>query len=163
VVANAATALHVMQVRDNPTRALVAEAVAEGRLNVLLDANPALVSLGAMLLQGEPGDLRLRFEVKQSCTQGNGVVSGGTLASMLDIAMAMAVLSVLPLGRTCATTSLSVNMIASAQAGAFLARATVDRSGRSVAFARADLYHPDGQRLLATASSTLALFDERPA
>ncbi|SPO54618.1 Thioesterase superfamily protein [Pseudomonas sp. JV551A1] len=163
MVANAATALHVMPVRDNPTRALVAGAVAGGRCNVPLDANPALVSLGAVLAEGRPGALQLRFEAPPSSTQGNGVVSGGTLASMLDIAMAMAVLSVLPPGRTCATTSLSVNMIAAGQAGAFLARASVDRSGRSVAFARADLYDADGQRLLATASSSLALFDERPA
>lgn len=163
MVADAATALHVMQLRDNPTRALVAGAVAEGLSNVPLDANPALVSLDAVLVEGEPGNLRLRFEAPQSSTQGNGVVSGGTLASMLDIAMAMAVLSVLPPGRTCATTSLTVNMISSAQAGSFQARASVDRNGRSVAFARADLYDADGQRLLATASSSLALFDERAA
>lgn len=76
MVADAATAFHVMQVRDNPTRVLVAETEAKGRRNVSLDADPALVSLGAVLVEGGPGELRLCFEATQSSTQGNGVVSG---------------------------------------------------------------------------------------
>jgi len=147
---------------DNPTRAHVANAVAEGRQNVPLDTNPASQSLGAVLQEGMPGELRLGFVAPPSSTQGNGVVAGGTLASMLDLAMAMAVLSVLPPGRTCATISLSVNMMAAAQAGPLVARASVERVGRSVGFARASLFDASGERLLASATSSLAIFDERP-
>lgn len=153
-----------MSVRDNSTRAFVQAAlaaVAAGSRDVPLDANPALVSLGTVLESGAPGDLTLRFTAPASAVQGNGAVAGGTLASMLDMAMAMAVLSVLPIGRTCATTNLSVNMIAGAQVGPLQVKANVDRSGRSVAFTRAALYDAAGERLLATASSSLAVLDER--
>lgn len=149
-------------VLDNPTRAQVAGAVAAGHRDVVLDANPALLSLGTVLAEGEPGALKLRFEAPASSAQGNGVVSGGTLASMLDLSIAMAVLSRLPPGRTCATISLTVNMMAAAQVGPILATASVERLGRNVAFARAALFDPTGQRLLASASSSLSLFEEQP-
>lgn len=147
---------------DNPTRAHVAEAVAAGRRNVPLDTNPASRSLGAVLLDGVPGELHLGFVAPPESTQGNGVVSGGTLASMLDLAMAMAVLSKLPPGRNCATINLSVNMMAAAQAGTLVCYASIERVGRTAGFARASLFDASGQRLLASGTSALSIFDDRP-
>ncbi len=154
-------ASHEMPV-DNPTRAHVAAAVAAGRRDVPLDVNPALRSLSAVLVEGRPGSLQIRMTVPASSTQGNGVVGGGTLATALDLAMAMAVLSTLPPGRTCATISLSVNMIAAAQQGDLIASASVERVGKSIAFARAELHDGNGLRLLASGTSSLAVLDERP-
>lgn len=151
----------VITLADNPTRAHVAAAVAAGRREVPLDTNPASSSLGTVLIEGRPGDLHLDFVAPQSSTQGNGVVSGGALASMLDLAMAMAVLSMLPPGRTCATATLSVNMMAAALAGPLTAHASVERVGRTLAFARASLYDAGGGRLLASGTSALSIFDER--
>jgi uncharacterized protein (TIGR00369 family) len=148
---------------DNPTRAHIAEAVASGRRNVPLTVNPALASLSALLV-GRRGDaLVIRFTAPQAATQGNGVVGGGTLASMLDLAMAMGVLSRLKPGYTCATISLTVNMQAAGQEGDFVAVASVDRVGRQVAFAHAKLYDPDFKRLIASATSSLAIAPVRTA
>lgn len=149
--------------RDNPTRAHVAAAVAAGRHDIALDTNPASVSHGTVLLEGRRGQLRLGFVASPESTQGNGVVSGGTLASMLDLAMAMAVLSMLPPGRNCATVNLSVNMMAAAKTGPLTATASVERLGRSVAFARASLFDASGERLVASGTSALSVFDERAA
>ena len=148
---------------DNPTRAHVAAAIAAGRRDVPLDTNPTSAALGAVLSEGKPGELRLRFVAPPESVQGNGVVGGGTLASMLDLAMAMAVLSVLPPGRSCATINLSVNMMAVAQVGPLVATSSVERVGRSVGFARACLFDASGERLLASGTSALSVFDERPA
>ena len=151
-------------IADNPTRAHIATAVASGRREVPLDANPALRSFTAVLVEGTPGTLQIRFTAPADSTQGNDVVAGGALASALDLAMAMAVLSTLPPGRTCATISLTVNMMSPAQAGAtMLASAIVERAGRNVAFARAALYDAEGRRQLASATSSLSLFDQRPS
>jgi len=160
-VAGTAQAVHVMS--DNPTRAHVAAAVAAGRHDVALDTNPASASLGAVLLEGRQGELRLGFVAPPESAQGNGVVSGGMLASMLDLAMAMTVLSMLPPGRNCATVNLSVNMMAAAETGNFTATASVERLGRSVAFARASLFDASGERLIASGTSALSVFDERAA
>jgi len=85
-----------------------------------------------VLVSVKQGELRLRLEAPASSTQGNGVVAGDSLASMLDLSMAMAVLSPLPPGRTCATISLTVNMMAATQAGRILATASVERRASSV-------------------------------
>lgn len=154
---------HVSELIDNPTRAHVAAAVVAGRRDILLDTNPASASLGAVLREGKPGELRLGFVAPPESTQGNGVVSGGTLASMLDLAMAMAMLSMLPPGRVCATINLSVNMLAAARVGPLVATANVERVGRTIGFARASLFDASGERLLASATSALSVFDERPA
>lgn len=147
---------------DNPTRAHVAEAVGAGLRDVPLDTNAASVHFGTVLREGKPGELRLRFVAPPDSVQGNAVVSGGALASMLDIAMAMAVLSMLPPGRNCATISLAVNMMAPAQAGIITAVASVERVGRRVGFARASLFDASGECLLASGTSALSVFEERP-
>lgn len=146
---------------DNPTRAYVAEAVFSGRRNVPLEVNPALASLSALLVESRGDDLVIRFTAPHSATQGNGAVGGGMLATMLDLAMAMAVLSRLRPGFTCSTISLSVNMQAAGEEGHFLAIAGVDRVGRQVAFAHAKLFGPEGSRLIANATSSLALIPVR--
>lgn len=142
---------------DNPTRAFVAEAVANGRRHVPLAINPALTNLSAQLVEVRGEELVLRFTAPASTTQGNGVVSGGTLASMLDLAMAMSVLSRTKPGFTCSTISLTVNMQASGHEGHFIAVAGVDRVGRKVAFAHATLYDEGGSRVIANAISSLAV------
>jgi uncharacterized protein (TIGR00369 family) len=139
----------------------MAEAVASGRKNVVLDVNPALESLSTLLVDSADGELVFRFTAPHSATQGNGVVGGGTQASMLDLAMAMAVLAQLKPGYTCATINLSVNMQAAAQQGHILAVARVDRVGRQVAFARAELYDSERRRLIANATSSLAVIPVR--
>lgn len=147
---------------DNPTRAQVAEAVASGRSDVLLDFNPALTSLSTRLVEVRGDELVLRFTAPPTTTQGNGVVGGGTLASMLDLSMAMAVLSRLKPGFTCATISLTVNMQAAGHEGNFVAVAGVDRVGRQISFAHAKLFDADGARVIANATSSLAVIPVRP-
>lgn len=147
---------------DNPTRAYVADAVASGRRHVPLEINPALASLSAVLVERQGDELVIRFTAPANATQGNGVVGGGTLANMLDLAMAMGVLSQLKPGYTCATISLTVNMQSAGQQGHFIAVAGVDRVGRQIAFAHAKLYDGERSRLIANATSSLAVIPERP-
>jgi uncharacterized protein (TIGR00369 family) len=117
--------------------------------------------LSAVLVESTAGELVFRFTAPHSATQGNGVVGGGTQASMLDLAMAMAVLAQLKPGYTCASINLSVNMQAPAQQGHLFAVARVDRIGRQVAFARAELYDGERRRLIANATSSLAVIPVR--
>ncbi|MEJ8850093.1 PaaI family thioesterase [Variovorax rhizosphaerae] len=146
---------------DNPTRAYIANAMVSGGRNVPLDVNPALAGLSALLLESEGAGLVIRFTAPQSATQGNGVVGGGTLANMLDLAMAMAVLAQLKPGYTCATISLTVNMQSAGQQGNFIAVARVDRIGRQIAFADARLFDAERSRLVANATSSLAVIPMR--
>jgi len=141
---------------ENPDRQLIAEVLAAGRTDVPLDASPVLRALSARLLKGSPGDLSLSFVAGPATQQGNGVVSGGALATMLDTAIALAVLSQLSPGQTCSTISITINMMRPARNGKVQARGTVDRLGRRVAFASARLLDEE-ERLIAIATSSLAI------
>lgn len=143
---------------DNDTRLFIADALAAGQGAVALTCNPAFETLGAVLVEGTPGDVLLSFEAGEATAQGNGVVSGGTLAAMLDSAMAVAVLSALRPGQTCSTISLNVNMLRPGLVGRLFVRSGIEKMGRRVAFAHARLLDGEGNTL-ATATSSLAVID----
>jgi uncharacterized protein (TIGR00369 family) len=146
---------------DNPDRAFIQHSLAAGVGHIALEMNPALTALGATLLRGTKGELWIGFTAPSESVQGNGVVSGGTLASMLDLAMALALLSKLPHGRTCATISLTVNMLEPGHLGTFEAKARVKRLGGRIAFLEAELYHAAAARCVANATASFAVFDVR--
>lgn len=146
-----------VEAQDNETRRVIAEAVEAGRRDVPLDVNPAFRALDTMLVEGVAGDVVLSFTAGEEMVQGNGVVGGGSLAAMLDSAMAVAVLSALKPGQNCATITLTVNMLRAAAPGTLYARAAVEKLGRSVAFVHAQLLD-ENRTLLATATSSLAIF-----
>ncbi|MEH3107828.1 MAG: PaaI family thioesterase [Sphingomonas fennica] len=143
--------------RDNETRRIVAEAVAAGARDISLANTPAFAALATILVEGVAGDVLLSFDPGPASVQGNGVVGGGTLANMLDTAMAVAVLSGLAPGQNCTTVSLTVNMMRPVAPGRVTVRAVVDRLGKRIAFAQARLLDGGG-RVVATASSSLAVF-----
>lgn len=146
---------------DNETRRFIAEAIAAGRHDVALDCNPAFAAMGAVLVDGTPGEVIVSFEAGEDTAQGNGVVSGGVLAAMLDGAMAVAVLSALKPGQTCSTISLNVNMLRPGKLGRLYVRAEVEKLGGRVAFAHAQLL--DEERVtLATGASSLAVLGKPP-
>jgi uncharacterized protein (TIGR00369 family) len=141
---------------DSQTRRLVAGLVAAGAVGKPIDCNPAFTSLGLRYLGGRQGMLVLGLTAGPQAIQGAGLVGGGTIANMLDCAIAVAVLSCLGPGQDCVTISLTVNMLAAGHAGDFTADTSLDRLGRRVAFAGARLHDASG-RLIATASASLAI------
>jgi uncharacterized protein (TIGR00369 family) len=144
-------------IEDNPDRAFLERVISEARFDIPFELTAGLSALGARLVDGRPGAVELSFEAPVTAIQGNGVVAGGTLMTMLDYAMAFAVLSMLPCGQTCATTSITVNMQAAAKPSLLKAKATVERVGRQIAFARAELHDPQREILVASSSATFVV------
>ncbi|WP_236199549.1 PaaI family thioesterase [Pseudomonas pseudonitroreducens] len=152
-----------MQVlNDNPDRALLEKIISEQDFDFALETTEGLKELGARLVNGSPGELEFSFLVSPKAVQGNGVVSGGTLMTMLDYAMAYAVLSKLPFGKTCATTSITVNMQSAATPKLLKVTGSVDRVGRQVAFARSAVHDLERNALIANASATFFVMDVNP-
>lgn len=145
---------------DNRVQRYIADAVASGARNLPLDITDNLCSLNAVLLGGDAGKVEVGFKATNSDLQGGGVIGGGVIANMLDTAIAVAALSMLAPGQNCATINLTINMVAAAQAGALRAKASVDRLGKRVAFARAELFDQN-DRLVANAISSLAVLEPR--
>lgn len=92
-----------------------------------------------------------------------GVVHGGFAATLLDTVAGCAVHSTLPAGKAYTSIEIKVSFLRPAHAGTrVVATGTVTKPGSRVAFADATLATEDGV-LLATASSSLLVFDPREA
>lgn len=147
------------ELKDNPDRAYLEHMIRTGHFGIPFELTAGLRDFKTRLLGGTVGSVELGYEVPDSSIQGNGVVSGGTVMTMLDYALAFAVLSKLNCGQTCATASITVNMLAAVKPSSLEARAVVERTGRQLAFARADLYDPARDIVVASASGTFAVLD----
>ena len=98
--------------------------------------------------------LSLRFTVPAESVQGNEVVGGGAVSTVLDLAMALAVLSKIEPGATCSTLSLTVNFLSPLREADVTVESRVDRVGKRAAFASATASDTAG-RIVATATASL--------
>lgn len=137
---------------------LIVEFLAGSRTPVAIQSSPLAAALKAHLLDADAsGKSALCFEPPDHFIQGARVLQGGTVATMLDFALAFAVLAALPPERTCTTASLTTNFLKAAAPGKYVARGTVDRLGTSVAFSSAVLTRADNEQIVATATAVMPI------
>lgn len=133
---------------------------AVGAASIEIDGNPMAQALQARLeaLDSEDGRLTMTFEPASCFLQGAGRLQGGAIAGMLDFAMAFSAMAQLQDGESCATVTLTTSMLRGAAPGRYLARGIVERRGRNMVFARAELATSDAPAdLVATATSVLMI------
>lgn len=141
----------------NPDQLLLHRFAAGHDGPLAVQSNPLAEALGCQLLGLAEGVIELGFEPQPLFIQGAGLVQGGAISTMLDFAMAFAVLLQLPAGSGCATVNMSVNLMRAAPRARYRAFGEVERRSRTLAFARARLLRFDDGELVASATSTLAL------
>jgi uncharacterized protein (TIGR00369 family) len=143
----------------NPDQALLYRFLADPSTPLPLDGNRFAAALGGVVLAADPaaGTIRLGFRPGADFLQGNDVIQGGAIGAMLDFAMAFAVLAGLPPEATVATANMSVSFLAGVPEGDYIAEAFVERRGKRMAFARAELKPATGGTAVASASSVLAV------
>jgi len=143
---------------DNLDHLLVRRFVQAPREAVPVDTSPVALDLSMRLhaWDADSGTLVLAFEPAARHLQGNGVVHGGTVATMLDFGLAFAALGWLEPPRSAATLALNVQFERPARPGPLQVTARIDRMGGRVAFASARLEDATGA-VLARAMGTLAL------
>ena len=144
---------------DNPDGALVRRFLAVPGTPLRFDASPLAAAMGAVILDADAavGRMVMAFNPGAGFTQGGGAIQGGAVAAMLDFAMAGAVIARLDPALITSTVSMSVSFLAAAPPATYRAESVVERLGRSLAFTRATLAAADGGRLVATATSVLAI------
>lgn len=128
-------------------------AAAARRLQRALDSVHYAHLLGIELEEVVDGTASLFFQVRKELTQNQGLVHGGAIASLIDTAMAFAIISNLPPEDKVTTVDLTISFLRPLTAGRVVAKAKVLRSGRRLITVSADVFSEDG-RLAATALST---------
>lgn len=102
-----------------------------------------------------------RFTYDEAWTRPYGVINGGTLMALADVAVYVAIFGrygIIPLA---VTNELKMNFLRPAMDGDVLARADLLKSGRRIAYATVDVFM-DGapERLVAHATSSYVMPEE---
>jgi uncharacterized protein (TIGR00369 family) len=141
---------------DNPDRVVIAACIHSSAKNTLIDSSPLLKALKCQIVEASEKRIRLSFQPDAAYVQGNGVVCGGIVATMLDFALAFAGLTTCDEGESAVSISLNVNFLGPVMPGAVIVEAILATNGFRIAQAEAKLFGPDGS-VLATATSPLAM------
>jgi len=108
--------------------------------------------IGLELKAVEPGRAVLTMEIREELKQNHGVVHGGAIASLIDSAMAFAIIPYLDEDEGTTTVDLTIHYLRPLLGGLATATAQVVRVGRRVVVVSAEVVDEAGS-LAATATS----------
>jgi acyl-coenzyme A thioesterase 13 len=126
----------------------------------LFRTSPFLETIGPLYYRGKGADLRVGLRAAHKHCYARGLVHGGVLATMADIALGygLAYLSDPPLSLV--TASLTLDFAGSAKQGEWLeARVDVQKTGSRLAFA--NCYINVGEARIVRASGVFAVMDRQ--
>lgn len=119
----------------------------------LLDNVPFAKLLGIEIESVEPGHAVLSMKIRNDLKQNHGVAHGGSIAAVIDSAMAIAIMPMLAENERTTTVDLTIHYLRPLTQGTARASARVVRAGKRVITVSAELFD-DQEKLAATAIST---------
>jgi uncharacterized protein (TIGR00369 family) len=118
-----------------------------------LDHVPFAKLLGIEVDSVEPGHAVLSMNLRDDLMRNNGIAHGGAIATLIDSAMAIAIMAQLEENERTVTVDLTIHYLRPISEGTARASARVVRFGRRVITVSAELLDDKG-KLSATAIST---------
>ena len=102
-------------------------------------------SLGIELDSIEHGRARLSLEVRQQHLQLAGIMHGGAIATLIDTAVAFAIVGASKPGSRFTTIEMKVNYLRPIREGRVIADARLIRDGRRIVVSDCDVYDSEGK------------------
>jgi uncharacterized protein (TIGR00369 family) len=99
-----------------------------------------MVLLGARLLSVAPGAVEIELPIRRELEQQHGFAHAGATWSIADSAAGYASQSLMAADEGVLTVELKINLLAPAKGERLIARGRVERAGRRLTVARADVY-----------------------
>jgi len=118
-------------------------------------------TIGMRVIRADADGSEFVLDVTPALLQGYGTAHGGAIAGLLDAAMALAILAVLPDGEGCATVELKLNHTGPVPPGRLRAWGRVLHQGRRIVVAAAEARREE-DGMVACAQGTFQRFAERP-
>lgn len=118
-----------------------------------LDHVPFARLLGIEVDSVEPGHAVLSMQLRDDLMRNNGIAHGGAIATLIDSAMAIAIMALLEENERTVTVDLTIHYLRPISEGTTRASARVVRAGRRVITVSAELFDHN-EKLSATAIST---------
>jgi uncharacterized protein (TIGR00369 family) len=109
--------------------------------------------IGMKLVDLQPSAATVQIEMRDELRQPHGILHCGVTATLVDTAMAYAVITCLSETEKASTVDLTVHYLRPHSEGAFACTAKVVRAGRKVLTVSAEVFNEQG-KLFATAIST---------
>lgn len=113
---------------------------------------PYLNLLGMELVDLKMDEAVVKLEMRDELRQPHGLLHGGATASVIDTAMAFAVVTRLAEDETASTVDLNVYYLRPVTKGAIVCRAKIVKAGKRLLTVSAEVFNDD--KLIATALST---------
>ena len=114
--------------------------------------------IGGELTRVEPGVIEITLPYRADLTQQHGYVHAGIITTIADSACGYAAYTLMPPGSDVLAVEFKVNLLRPAQGDAFVARAEVIKSGRTLTVVRADVHAlgpGDSRELVAIMQGTM--------
>lgn len=116
-------------------------------------------TLGASLESIESGTVTITCGFDERMTQQHGLLHGGVLASLADVACGYAALSVMPADREVLTVEFKINFLKPAKTDRLIAVGNVVHSGRTLTVCEGSVFDATRTRVIAKMSATMIAVD----
>lgn len=116
---------------------------------------PFLKLIGMELVDLKPGEAIIKLEMRDELRQPQGLLHGGATASIIDTAMAFAVVTKLSENEKASTVDLNVYYLRPVTKGSIVCTAKIVKAGKRLFTVSAEVFN-DERKLVATALSTYA-------
>jgi acyl-CoA thioesterase len=109
--------------------------------------------IGMNLVEMRPAEATIEIEMRDQLRQPHGLLHGGVTATLIDTAMAFAVITVLTREEKASTVDLNVHYLRPHTEGKFFCTARIVKAGKRLLTVSAEVVNEQG-KLIATALST---------
>jgi uncharacterized protein (TIGR00369 family) len=132
------------------------------RVRASFERQGFMQSLGAVLERVDAGIVSISCRAGEHLTQQHGLIHGGVIASLADVACGYAALSLMPEAKEVLTVEFKVNFLKPANTERVIAIARVIQSGRTLTVCEATVFNNSETVALARMTATMMAVDSQP-
>lgn len=125
------------------------------RIRASFEKQGFMRTVGAVLESAEPGTVTITCAHDDRLTQQQGLMHGGLIASLADVACGYAAMSVMPAGREVLTVEFKIHFLKPARTDSVVAVGTVIQSGRTLTVCEGTVFDASRTRTLAKMTTTM--------
>jgi uncharacterized protein (TIGR00369 family) len=129
------------------------------RIRQSFDRQGFLRTLGATLESVESGTVTIACAFDERLTQQHGLLHGGVLASLVDVACGYAALTLMPADREVLTVEFKINFLKPAKTDRIVAVGQVVQAGRTLTVCEGTAFDASRTRVLARMTATMMAVD----
>src|SRR4249920_4149720 len=133
------------------------------RIRQSFDRQGFMRTLGATLESVESGTVTISSGFDERLTQQHGLLHGGVLASLVDVACGYAALSVMPADREVLTVEFKIHFLKPAKTDRLIVVGQVVQAGRTLTVCEGSVFDATRTRVLARMTTTMIAVASTPS